>query len=318
MQQDDIHRESSGRDAQKLRERQTSRRTYMTQVATMVGAAGLGMGTLGSAAADDDCPDRDDGKKDEMRENGAEKMGPDEGEKPDDVADGSEISKCTTITEPGEYILTQDIELPKPTGCIVIEADDVTFDGGGNTISGSNPAVFIFGDNVTVQNLTVDENNFGIIAIGASNACIADNTVTNTQNIGIQLSGGTTNSTVTRNTVTDNGIGILLDDASENVISDNTVTNNEGDGIVLQFGSNDNDVTGNDSSDNGVDGIFLLESDDNTITQNTANDNGEVGINLIDSDNNLVAENTALGNGIADINDDGTGNNFGPGNNSGD
>jgi parallel beta-helix repeat protein len=275
------------------------RRRYMGRIAAVMGTTGIGLGVIGSAAADDD------ETTEHANENGfEEKELVEQEEWPDTVANESEISECTTITESGEYTLVQDIAPPEETGCIIIEADDVTFDGGGNTISGGNPAVFIFGDNVTVQNLRLADNRFGIIAIDVNNACIADNTVEETENIGIQLSGGTTESTVTRNTVTENGTGILLDDATENVVSDNTATNN-GNGIVLQFGANNNEATGNDASDNDGNGIFLLQSDNNTITQNTANNNGDFGINLIESNNNVVTENT-----VADINDQGEGNTF--------
>lgn len=307
MSQDETHELERMQDM--TEERQTSRRTYMARVGAMVGTAGLGTGALGSAAAHDDCQHRDDETRDETKNNGAEEKEPiGEDDKPDNVANGSEISECTTITESGEYVLTGDIETPEGEGCIIIEADDVTFDGGGNTISNGNPAVFIFGDNVRVQNLTVADSRFGIIAIGVSDTCIADNTVTGTEIGSIQLIE-TTESTVTRNTVSDGESGIALSEASGNLVSENTATNN-GNGITLQFGSNDNEVTDNDASDNDGSGIFLLESDDNTISQNTANNNGEFGINLLDSDNNLVVENTVQGNGIADINDQGEGNTF--------
>ncbi len=70
-------------------------------------------------------------------------------------SDPREISECTVIDEPGEYVLTGDIdhdELDEP--CIEITADDVVLDGRGHMIRYGS-GVEVSGADVTVENLSV-------------------------------------------------------------------------------------------------------------------------------------------------------------------
>lgn len=46
----------------------------------------------------------------------------------------TEISQCTTIDEPGRYVLTSDITDSGARHCIRIIASDVVFDGQGHTL----------------------------------------------------------------------------------------------------------------------------------------------------------------------------------------
>lgn len=46
------------------------------------------------------------------------------------------IDSCTTITEPGQYRLTQDVRAETETVCIEIRASDVTLDGDGHAVRG--------------------------------------------------------------------------------------------------------------------------------------------------------------------------------------
>ena len=89
----------------------------------------------------------------------------------------TEIDACTTITEPGEYVLVDDLQLNAGAreACIVIESDDVTLRGDCHTITGNGGATDGFGvavntgatgwpltENVTVEDLTVSGFQQGI------------------------------------------------------------------------------------------------------------------------------------------------------------
>jgi hypothetical protein len=89
----------------------------------------------------------------------------------------TEIDACTTITEPGEYVLVDDLHLNagEREACIVIESDDVTLRGDGHTLTGGETVDGGFGvavnpdargwppvENVTVEDLTVTGFRQGI------------------------------------------------------------------------------------------------------------------------------------------------------------
>lgn len=115
------------------------------------------------------------------------------------------VSTCTTITQPGEYVLTVDVENASPTrprtglgACIEIRADDVTFGGGNHTVAAgpggspgvvgvlvsprtrargaSFPGVLVGGadprSNVTVRNLTTRRWGAGVAVRGATGATL--------------------------------------------------------------------------------------------------------------------------------------------------
>lgn len=68
------------------------------------------------------------------------------------------ISSCTKITEPGQYVLTNDLKKGAGTPCLVINSDDVTLDGRNHSVTqpkASSVAVRITGVDVTVRNLFV-------------------------------------------------------------------------------------------------------------------------------------------------------------------
>ncbi len=130
----------------------------------------------------------------------------------------TEIDACTTITEPGEYVLVDDLHLDteERVGCIVIESDDVTLRGDGHTITGSD---------------TVD-GGFGVAVIPPSwpfwsppleNVTVEDLTVTGFRD-GIHyrfVDGGS----IGRIRATDNGRGIaLVDDVLDVSIEHNRIT----------------------------------------------------------------------------------------------
>ena len=166
-------------------------------------------------------------------------------------ANGYNISNCTYIYSPGEYILTQDI-ITNNRSCINIYSNDVIFDGAGHTIygigSGYTRGVALPGVNgsgsvqrVTVKNLTVT---------GWYN--------------GIFLRIGSSNITLNNNNVSSNTYGIYLSNSNYNIIYNNNFINNPTQAYVVGGSGNifnlDKPIGGNywndwTSPDNDGDGF---------------------------------------------------------------
>ena len=150
-------------------------------------------------------------------------------------ADATRIDSCTTITEPGAYVLTADIEDNKRTrlseSCIRIAADDVTFDGGGHLVDGrgisDTRGVTANGTNVTVRNVSVSDWDRGIY-------------YTN-------VSGGTIEGV----NATENGFGIDLDRSREVTITNSDVSGNLI-GVDLKRSNHDLELADNRLSGNYV------------------------------------------------------------------
>ena len=121
------------------------------------------------------------------------------------------IEDCTTIDEPGEYELKNDITGGGDDACIEIRAEDVTLDGNGYRLEGDGTGMGVFvhteGQSVTVQNLTVRNFEQGIWGGFASDL------------------------TVRAATVERNGTGIGGRDSMVLTCVDSVVRQNEGTGI---------------------------------------------------------------------------------------
>ena len=141
------------------------------------------------------------------------------------------ISDCTYINLPGEYILTQDI-ITDSFSCINICSGDVIFDGAGHTIYGidqeysrgvSLPGVncSIMGvQQVTVKNLTVTGWGKGISVVGSSSITLNNNNVSNNY-YGIYLSDSNYNTLSSNNVSNNYNYGIYLYESSSNIIYNN-------------------------------------------------------------------------------------------------
>lgn len=133
------------------------------------------------------------------------------------------IDDCQVITEPGTYVLTDDI-----TGggngnftfisqtCLVVESDDVVIDGQGHQVDGTGVSdttgIAVVGgsndtvDNVTVSDVTVTDWNRGIYFGHTENGTIREVTaVSNAYGMSVEGSNGTD---LTRSTANDNLIGV--------------------------------------------------------------------------------------------------------------
>lgn len=210
------------------------------------------------------------------------------------ASDATEVTSCRTIDEPGRYELTTDITNESAETCISITADDVVFDGNGHVIDGVNstdgegittPLVSRLRSNVTVANVTVRNWGFGIqytafesgrienvtvtdskwgISLGKASITVANSTVSNSSQAGIQVSdsayGTDYNTRLVGNELTNNrqGVRLLMDDESSVVVADNTLQANE-DGLWVHHATNLT-VSGNAFVEN-TDGIHVYSTD---------------------------------------------------------
>ena len=181
-------------------------------------------------------------------------------------------------------------------------------------------------DDVTVKDLTLRNNGYGVYFYDTTSSEIENNTISHcvggihlhvssdnniTGNKGIADHGNTdaislwhsNGNTVTGNDASHNiGNNIILVGSSNNNITDNNVTHGRAVGISLLYSSNNNIITGNDASNSYAgSGINLIESSNNTLTNNRANSSVEHGIYLESSSNNTLTNNTANSNNLDGI-----------------
>jgi parallel beta-helix repeat protein len=190
--------------------------------------------------------------------------------------------------------------------------------------------------NITVKDLTLTNNAYGVLFAYTENSRIENVTASNNMNDGIHLwcssnntlTGNSANSnndygicllysnntTLTNNIVSFNYRGIHQSSSSNNTLSGNTANLNDY-GIYMRCSSNHNTLQNNTASDNIIsddivmgdedfgfsngNGIYLCDSSNNILQSNTANSNENCGIYMrCSSNNNTLQNNTASDNSI--------------------
>ena len=205
------------------------------------------------------------------------------------------ISSVDNVT----YTLTDNItgNVPAFSSAISIQRDNITIDGAGHTLKGTNAShsegIYLSGrSNVTIKNMKITAFFYGIYLDSSSNNSVSGNNIT-----------------------ANNGTGIYLYSSSNsNSVSGNNITANNGYGILLYYSPN-NTVSGNNASANSLEGIYLSLSSNNTVSGNTAIAN-EAGIMLYSSSNNIISANNAMANVYQGIEVDSSSNNTLIGNNA--
>ena len=191
-------------------------------------------------------------------------------------SDGSIDPPTAPIHRDGDlYTLTDDIF--SDMDGIVIERNNMTLDGAGYTLKGTD---FLLSNGIYLSersNVTIKETNIK----GFASA------------IHLYLSS---NNTISGNDIADNGGGITLFGSSNNTISENNLMTNNGSGIFVFFFSSNNIISRNDVVAN-KDGIFFAKgSDSNTVFGNNITLNEDWGIGLHISDNSTISGNNIEGN----------------------
>ncbi len=118
---------------------------------------------------------------------------------------------------------------------ITVNANNVTLDCGGHTLSGQGrgtPVLLRGRTGVTVKNCNIDNFNEGVTLHGSSGNTFTDNTVNNNIRDGFDLNNSPGNTFSTNNIGNNRLNGIELDDSNENIVRLNDVHNN-GENISL-------------------------------------------------------------------------------------
>jgi parallel beta-helix repeat protein len=210
----------------------------------------------------------------------------------------AELSSNDNIT----YSMTGNL-----SSSIVIEKDNIVFDGADYTIqgSGSGNGIEMAGrNNVTIENVEVrgfyqgimiynssrDNNVFGVRTIYNSHGGIWVDSSTNnnvTGNIvvsgdeGIALGGSGENNSVVRNDIHGTEFyGVSLMSASNNLIKNNNVSDCGSRGIVLSFLSCNNVVAENNVTECKTGIEVSYSSNNNTVSNNCFSMNQAVGIDI--------------------------------------
>ena len=194
--------------------------------------------------------------------------------RPEAAAAPTELTACGTITQPGSYVLANN--LTSSSDCLVIDADFVTVDLNGFVIQGAgagagiaNPPFVFTHKGLTVRNGTIVGFLFGINAVAEA-----------LRVEGVYVTGNTSH-------------GIVMGQFSgSGIVKDSIVTDNGGEGIVASSAVLTGNVVMRSGTNSGID------ADHSTIIGNTVND-GQTGINgHCPGGSGTIVANAALQNAV--------------------
>lgn len=194
------------------------------------------------------------------------------------MADGS-IDPSTAPIERANadvYVLTGGIT--SIADGIVIERNNITLDGQGHTIQGTDItySVGIYlsrKSGITLKNLRITGYHYGLELDSSSHIEISGNV--------IEVNAGD---------------GIFFNEVSYVNLTRNAVVSNLADGVFLYSFSNCNDISRNIIKNNNYRGIDLYACHDNTIIENDIISNNMTGVYLLGSSNNTIYHNNIIDN----------------------
>lgn len=196
------------------------------------------------------------------------------------------VSGCATLGTAGAYyqLNTSVTNNTLTTDCMIINNQNITFDGNGYFISSNKNFTGIYSNQ---KNITIINNN---ITMGTGN---------NTNSIGIELAAGGNYSYIINNTINGNnayyGIYAL---ARFNVFENNTMTTNcvNCRAFFMSTGSADCNITNNSFYSKDNNGLFLSQSNRNILKNNKVYSTSSFALYLSQSDNNTLMYNTVQSN----------------------
>jgi parallel beta-helix repeat protein len=193
------------------------------------------------------------------------------------------VTTCgTTITQPGQYILANDLLACAEDG-IVIRSAGVSLNLNGHQITGIQRSL-THGIQVTLSpNESVIIDGPGTIARFGT---------------GLELDLAHGRAFIVSVTARQNRFGFMVLNGSEITLGNNTAVNNSVIGFAL-YDTDDSSLVESSANANG-DGIVILGSR-NEIILNTANNNEKNGIVAFNGAHNRISTNTALGNSRYDL-----------------
>lgn len=217
-------------------------------------------------------------------------------------ADGSIDPSGAPILRKGDFYTATDNITSNANG-IVIERDNMTLDGAGYTLQGTenweSRGVDLSGrSNVTIKNMEIEKFEYGIWLNCTSVSTIFGNNILNIWHC--IITDHSCNNTISENNLTTiGGRGILLSDFSDyNLILENNIKTNPYGDCILLFNSHYNTLSGNHITNNRSTedyGIHLYESSCNSIVGNYIT-NGGYGIYIDFSTYNTFYHNSLIDN----------------------
>lgn len=209
---------------------------------------------------------------------------------------GTVLTECMTIDTPGSYQLGENLTTGTTDQCIRITADNVTFDGGGYTVSNegdrTDHGVIVYNaTNVTVRNVEVSGMSWGITFWGADGGTLEEARATDNFRAGVwvlESKNVTVRGLVAEKNVFD---GARFHSAQDGALLDSRLVDN-GVGIStsrsLDIAIRNNEVNANQL------GAQVMTTRDSQLIDNTVTDN-EIGVVLSLAVTNSLRENQIRG-----------------------
>ncbi|GEM_PF-3397734 len=147
---------------------------------------------------------------------------------------------------------------------LVVQRDNIVVDGAGYSLAGQGERGVDLSsrNNVTIKNLQIVSNFYGVYLSGASNNAISGNIIVS-NSYGVYINQGSQN-TISGNNVTNNGIGINIISSSKNVLRDNKMSNDRN---LAVYGGEDAHFDNDIDESNTVNGkkVYYLISESNLV-----------------------------------------------------
>ncbi len=185
------------------------------------------------------------------------------------------------ITQPGTYVLKNDITNSNQLICIEIQASNVVFDGAGHLIDGvdaeNSAGIYVHGPStaasgVVIKNVRMQDWYYGVYLHETKSSRIEASTLSSNGFTGAVVYSNAVGNSITGCTVTGNGYGLVFSAGAANgVVSNNAIRQNER-GLYAYL-SDGITVTGNTIEQNINNGIQLHTSGGCSIYNNKLNNN---------------------------------------------
>lgn len=187
------------------------------------------------------------------------------------------LTSCTTIDDPGRYVVESDIRGDTDGSCIEIAASDVVLDGDGHAVVGTGRGVGVSAAAESLTNVTV---------VGVT---------TTHWRVGVRLAG-VSDSTLREVDASRNLVGVRIERSSAVTVRDGVFERNVRDGVFV-VDSTEIGVRDGVIRENGAFGIDLSRVRDSTLETNDVSANRFIGVRFGRSSDNRLIDNRILGNG---------------------